>query len=209
MLAGGALATSSCESLFMSFENKAVAYASDADDIQGKRGWFVALGVGLIVLGLAAILAPFYGTMAGTRVFAWLLIFSAFVAAVHAVAAHTWSGAIFQALIAAAYLLVGAWLLGNWVEGILVLTMALIATLYVQGIISVLEALQLRPMQGWKRLLFSGICSIILGAMLWMRFPSSALWAIGLLFGLSLLINGAAFLSLGLGVSGSYAVREK
>ena len=77
--------------------------------------------------------------------------------------------------------------------------MVLIVVLLVQGISSAIEAFQLRPTEGWGWMLASGMVSVILGIMLWQKFPSSALWAIGLLFGLSLVINGSSFVALALG----------
>ncbi len=47
-------------------------------------------------------------------------------------------------------------------------------------------------------MLVSGVSSVLFAIMLWMKFPSSALWAIGLLFGLSLALNGWAFIALAL-----------
>jgi uncharacterized membrane protein HdeD (DUF308 family) len=77
--------------------------------------------------------------------------------------------------------------------------MVLIAVLLAHGLFTAIEAFQIRPTEGWGWMLWSGVASIILGIMLWMKFPSSALWAIGLLFGLSLAINGWSFIALALG----------
>lgn len=174
----------------------------DPDQVTAKWGWFLALGIALVILGLAAIAFPLYGSLAGTRVFAWLMIFSGIVAATHAAGVRGWGGVAFQVLIAAVYIIGGLWLLTHMLPGVLTLTVVLIAVLFVQGVFSTVEAVQLRPTEGWKWMLSSGIASIILGFMLWQRFPSSALWAIGLLFGLSLVINGWSFISLALGYRG-------
>ena len=170
-----------------------------ADKIAANWGWFLALGIALIILGAAAISSPFYATLAGARIFGWLMIFSGIVTAVHVARAQGWGGVILQVLIASVYIIGGLWLLTQPLSGALTLTMVLIAVLLVQGIFSAIEALQLRPTEGWGWMLASGMVSVILGIMLWQKFPSSALWAIGLLFGLSLMINGSSFVALALG----------
>lgn len=157
-----------------------------ANTIAANRGWFLALGILLIIVGAAAIMSPFYGTLAGARVFGWILIFSGIMSGVHAFSAQGWGGVILQVLIAILWIAGGIWLLTQPLAGAISLTIVLIAVLLVQGLFTAITAFQIRPTEGWGWMLWSGIASIILGLMLWMRFPSSALWAIGLLFGLGL-----------------------
>jgi uncharacterized membrane protein HdeD (DUF308 family) len=170
-----------------------------ADKIAANWGWFLALGIVLVILGAAAIISPFYGTLAGARVFGWLMIFGGIMTAVHAFGARGWGGVILQGLIAIVWVIGGFWLLTQPLAGAITLTIVLIAVLLVQGLFSVIEAFQIRPTEGWGWMLASGVASVILGIMLWQKFPSSALWAIGLLFGLSLVFNGWSFIALALG----------
>jgi uncharacterized membrane protein HdeD (DUF308 family) len=170
----------------------------DPGKIAANWGWFLALGIVLVILGTAAFMFPLYGTLAGARVFGWIMIISGIMAAVHAFGAQGWGGVLLQALIAIVYVIGGFWLLTQPLAGAVTLTLVLIAVLFGQGLFSAIEAFQIRPTEGWGWMLASGVASIILGSMLWMKFPSSALWAIGLLFGLSLAINGWSFIALAL-----------
>jgi len=172
------------------------------DKIASHRGWFIALGIVLVILGIAALLFPFYGSLAGARLFGWIMVFSGIATAVHAFSARGWGGVLLQILIAIAYVIGGVWLLAQPLAGVATLTLVLIAVLFGQGILSAIEGLQLRPADGWGWMLASGVASIILGIMLWMEFPSSAIWAIGLLFGISLVMNGWSFIILALSARG-------
>ena len=58
----------------------------------------------------------------------------------------------------------------------------------------------MRPLPGWGWLLFDGILSTVLGFMLWIQFPSSALWALGILAGISILISGWTMTMLGVAI---------
>jgi len=182
----------------MSQQGSSTAATEMADKIAANWGWFLALGIVLIILGTAAIVSPFYGTLAGARVFGWLMFFGGVVTAVHAFSARGWGGVILQVLIAIVWIIGGIWLLTQPLAGAITLTIVLIAVLLVQGLFSAIEAFQIRPTEGWGWMLASGIASIILGIMLWMKFPSSALWAIGLLFGFGLIFNGWSFVALAL-----------
>jgi uncharacterized membrane protein HdeD (DUF308 family) len=170
-----------------------------ADKIAANWGWFLALGAALVIFGTAAIVSPLYGTTAGARIFAWLMFFGGIATAVHAFSARGWSGVIFQVIIAIVYIAGGIWLLSQPLSGALPLTLVLIWVMLIHGLFTVLESLQIRPAEGWGWMLVSGGASVLLAIMLWMKFPSSALWAIGLLFGLSLVINGWSFVALALG----------
>jgi uncharacterized membrane protein HdeD (DUF308 family) len=44
----------------------------------------------------------------------------------------------------------------------------------------------------------SGIIDVILGVMIWLGWPASALWVIGLFLGISLLFRGFNWIGLGL-----------
>ena len=58
----------------------------------------------------------------------------------------------------------------------------------------------MRPHPGWGWLLFDGILSVVLGLMLWVQFPSSALWALGILAGISILLSGWTMVMLGVAI---------
>ncbi len=62
---------------------------------------------------------------------------------------------------------------------------------------------QIRPADGWGWALFSGILSIVLGAMFWAQAPLSGALAIGILIGIRLLFSGLTLLMFGLAVRGA------
>jgi len=62
-----------------------------------------------------------------------------------------------------------------------------------------IAAFKLRAHAGWVWTLISGVASIVLGAMVYVRWPSDSAWVLGLLFGINMIFSGASFLALGLG----------
>ena len=77
------------------------------------------------------------------------------------------------------------------------LTLILAFYFLFDGISECIAAFQVKPEQGWVWLLIGGIASMALGIMIWRQFPSSAIWAIGLLVGIRLLFAGMSMIMLG------------
>lgn len=70
-------------------------------------------------------------------------------------------------------------------------------TIFVQGIIQVAIAFQLRRLSSnWGWMLTSGIIGIIFGIVVWSNLPSSAIRLIGTLIGINLLLDGVWMLTL-------------
>lgn len=77
------------------------------------------------------------------------------------------------------------------------LTMFVCGYLLFAGFSEVALAFQIKPREGWGWMLFNGVLSIILSAMLWSQFPLSGPMAIGILIGIKLLFSGVAVMMLG------------
>jgi uncharacterized membrane protein HdeD (DUF308 family) len=167
------------------------------DEITRHRGWFIFLGVLLIIAGASAIAFPFLGTLA-VEVWAAIAFAIAGVAqTVHAFAARSWGGFFLGLLVGLLYLATGIVLWVNPIGGIVALTVFLAAVLVVDGLFRSVLAFQIRPREGWIWLLVGGVISIILGLMIWQQLPSSAAWILGLLLGINLVFSGVTFVMLG------------
>jgi uncharacterized membrane protein HdeD (DUF308 family) len=78
------------------------------------------------------------------------------------------------------------------------MTMVLAIYLVISGVFEVMMAFQIKPVKGWGWALFSGVISILLGAMIWSQFPVSGLWTVGTLIGIKLFFSGWTLLMFGL-----------
>jgi uncharacterized membrane protein HdeD (DUF308 family) len=61
----------------------------------------------------------------------------------------------------------------------------------VQGVISILGALQLRPVPGWGWWLFDGVITLLLAFLIFSGWPQNSVRIIALLVGIVLIISGA------------------
>ncbi len=84
----------------------------------------------------------------------------------------------------------GGFMLTQPLEGLGALTLFLAAYFMVTGFLELIAAMQIRPTQGWGWLLFNGVVTLALGLIIWRQFPVSGVWAVGLLFGIKLMMSG-------------------
>jgi uncharacterized membrane protein HdeD (DUF308 family) len=165
-------------------------------------GWLLALGIGLIVLGLLDIAVPMIATLAIGIFLGWLLLIGGVAQILHAFSARGWRGFALHLLGGVVYLLAGGWMIFNPLLGALALTLMLAAFLLIQGIFQIVLALRIRPARGWGWPLASGLVTVLLAVLIYAGWPGSALWVIGLLVGIHLLMSGLSLTMLALAARG-------
>lgn len=156
------------------------------------RGGLLALGLLLIFAGFLAIGLPFATAIAVDMLVAWFLLMSGIVQLAHSFSSREWGGSLLRILWSLLYLVAGFYMLVHPLRGVATLTLFLAVLFLVEGVLKIVAAIQLRSAMRWGWLLVNGILAIIIGEMVWMQWPSSSLWAIGLLVGINILFTGFA-----------------
>jgi uncharacterized membrane protein HdeD (DUF308 family) len=89
-------------------------------------------------------------------------------------------------------------------SGVLSLTLILIVFFVVEGVASVMFALEhKRELSGqWGFMLLSGIVDLILAGIIFAGLPGTAAWALGLLVGINMLFGGSALIAMALHARG-------
>jgi uncharacterized membrane protein HdeD (DUF308 family) len=157
-------------------------------------------GVSLIILGMLAVGSPFVAAVAVNVVLAWLIVFAG---AVHlTVAFHTREAGslIWRLLVGLAYVFFGVYLLARPALGVASLTLVLASLFLVEGVLNIILFFRIRSLQGSSWVLIDGIITLLLGLMIYTQWPSSSLWAIGTLVGVSMIISGVTRVMLSLAV---------
>lgn len=161
-------------------------------------GWSIGISVLMIIAGILAIAIPPVAGLAVLLVVAWLLIFSGVFHFVFAWHTRTAGGLVWELLLGILYIVVGAYALAHPAAGLASLTLLLAAYLFIEGVLEIVESFRLRPMRGSGWLLFDGIITLILGALIWRHWPSTTGWVIGMLVGISMLFSGISRLGIAL-----------
>jgi len=155
-------------------------------------GLFLGEGIVLILLGTLAVLIPELASVAATVVFGWIQLISGVVGLIATFRARGSPGFVWSLISAILGIAAGAVLLSMPVQGTLTLTAVLIAFLLVEGVATLLFALEHRKGSSgrWSWVLTSGIVDLVLALMLLAGLPGTAVWALGLLIGINMIFGG-------------------
>ena len=162
--------------------------------------FYLIEGIILIALGAAAIVVPPIATLAVTIFVGWLFLISGLVGLymtyrTRGVPGFWWS--FFSAILAVA---VGGLLIARPISGAFSLTFLLITFFVIEGVVSVMFALDhRRELPGaWGWMLASGIVDLVLATIIFAGLPGTAAWAIGLLVGINMTFGGVALVAMAL-----------
>jgi uncharacterized membrane protein HdeD (DUF308 family) len=158
------------------------------------------LGVLFIVLGLVAIVEPLIAGLAIAVLAGWLLILGGVTHAVSAVRGSGGRRTGWHVLLAVLYLVGGAYFLTHPLLGLSTLTLFLATILLIEGVVWIAAYFQGRSEQGTVWLLLNGVITLLLGLMIWAQWPSSTVWAIGIIFGVNLVMTGMSLIFAGAAV---------
>jgi uncharacterized membrane protein HdeD (DUF308 family) len=171
-----------------------------AGAIHEHWGMFLAEGIILVLLGLAAILVPLVATLALTIIIGWIFLVSGIMGLITTFWARQAPG-FWWALISAIIGIAAGIVLLLWpVSGSVSLTLVLIAFFVIEGIASIMYAIEHRnQLTGrWVWMLVSGIVDLILAGIIFAGLPGTALWALGLLVGINMVFGGVALIGMAL-----------
>ena len=159
---------------------------------------FLAEGILLVVLGILAIVVPQVATFAVTIFLGWLFLISGVVGLITTYMARQAPGFWWSLLSAAIAVLAGLILLARPATGILSLTYVLIAFFIIEGVVTIMYALEhKKELSGrWAWMLASGIIDLILAGIIFAGLPGTALWALGLLVGINMLFGGTSMIAM-------------
>jgi uncharacterized membrane protein HdeD (DUF308 family) len=158
--------------------------------------WLVFLiqGVIMTILGVLAVIWPQISTVAVDVYVGWLFLLSGAVGLVTMFFSPNVSAFMWSLLTAALSLFVGILLLWHPVEGVISLTLVLIAFFIAEGIFQIIASFGYRIAfpDSWGWMLASGIADLILAALIITGWPATASWALGLIVGINLITSGIA-----------------
>jgi uncharacterized membrane protein HdeD (DUF308 family) len=174
--------------------------ATVAQEIRRSNTSSIVLSVLLMITGvLAMFIAPIAG-LTVTLLFGWLLIFAGVLHLGFARRGQKASIVVGEILLAIAFAAIGVYMLARPLAGLASLTLVIAAYLLVKGVLEGVMAFTLRPAPGSGWLLFDGILTIVVAAIIGGGWPASAAWAVGVLVGVALLSSGLARLMVSVAV---------
>jgi uncharacterized membrane protein HdeD (DUF308 family) len=171
--------------------------------IQENWGWFLALGIALVLGGMILIAAPLATSIAVTILIAAVLFVGGLVQIYQAFKTQGTAAFIWNMITGVIAVIGGVVIYVNPLAGTLALTLVIAAVFAAQGISQIVMAFKLKPHEGWVWVLIAGVVSLAAGVMIWMDLPGSAAWALGLIAGITVLINGWSYIAIALAARAS------
>jgi len=161
---------------------------------------FLIEGIILVVLGLLAVAVPIVAGLAVAILFGWLFLISGIVGLVTTIAMRRAPGFWWSLLSAVLGIAVGGWLLVQPALGLVSLTYLLIAFFIIEGIATIMFALEHKgALSGrWGWMLVSGIVDLFLAAVILVGLPGTVAWALGLIVGINMVFGGASMIGMAL-----------
>lgn len=164
---------------------------------EGASGRGVFWSILTLLCGAFAIAAPVLSGLAVTWLLGATLLAGGVSMGVFAWRAPSLGGAVLKLLFAGLTVLVGIAVVAQPGLALAQLTVLLGVYFIVDGVVSMIVAWNVKPLNGWGWMTLNGAVSIALGYLILSGWPASALWAVGLLVGIRLLFTGVTMFTLG------------
>lgn len=152
----------------------------------------------IMIVGTLAIMLPVASSFGVGRFVGWLMVFDSVAQGIHAFRSKGIGRLSWKLLIATLYFTAGIYFLLHPFLAVAALTLALAMFFLVHGALDLFSYLTSRKAGRSIWVLFNGLISIILGALIWRHWPSSSLWALGQLLGIGMLMTGVTRLMMAL-----------
>ena len=174
--------------------------ASAANSLHAHWVFFLVEGIVLLGLGMTAIIVPPLATVTVEILIGWLVLLSGILGLAMTLRTRAAPGFGWSLLSAVVGIVAGIVLLEWPLSGAVSLTVVLTVFLALEGVATILYALDHRRelTARWGLMLASGVVDLILAGMIFAGLPATAAWAIGLLVGINLVFGGVALIAMAL-----------
>lgn len=170
--------------------------------LKRATGASLALSGLLILFGILAITLPIVSSIGVAILIGWLVVLDGIAQFFHAFQSKGIGHIVWKVLVAVFYVAAGIYLLNHPALGAAGLALALGIFLFAEGVADVIAYFSTRKSGSSVWVLVDGIVTLVLGWMIWNRWPSNSLWVIGTLVGISMVMTGATRLMM------AWAVRK-
>ncbi len=168
--------------------------------LHAKWGWIVALGIVYLVAGIIALGSVFAATVASVFVVGIMMMIAGIAEVINAFQVKTWGKFTFWLLLGILYIVAGFVAWDNPLLTAVWLTLFLGAALVASGIVRIFLGFNMKAGSPWMWVVVSGLITLVLGVIILVHWPFSAVYTLGIFLGVDLVFAGASWIGLGLGL---------
>ena len=173
---------------------------SDTAPLRAKSGWIIALGVVYLIAGFIALGSVAMATVASVLVVGVMMIIAGVAEVFSAFQIKSWGKFLLWALLGVLYIFAGFVTFENPLLAAVLLTLILGASLVASGIMRIFLGFSMKRETPWIWVVLSGVITLLLGLLILARWPVSSLYILGLFLGIDLIMAGAGWIGIGLGL---------
>ena len=173
---------------------------SDTAPLRAKWGWIVALGVVYLIAGFIALGSVAMATVASVLIVGVMMIIAGVAEVISAFQIKSWGKFLLWVLLGLLYVVAGFVTFQNPLLAAVLLTLVLGASLVASGIMRIILAFSMKREAPWIWVALSGVITLLLGVLILARWPVSSLYILGLFLGIDLIMAGAGWVGIGLGL---------
>ena len=161
-----------------------------------KSGWFLLLGIVYVFAGVVAIGSPLVITLLSVLFFGVVLVVAGAAGLIHAFWARGWDGFAVQLLAGILASVMGILLISDAAAGAAVITIILATYFLISGFFRIGFAATHPRLPHRGSLFLSGAITGLLGILITVHWPGSAMWVIGTFVGIDLIFYGISMIVL-------------
>jgi uncharacterized membrane protein HdeD (DUF308 family) len=165
--------------------------------LRPKWGWCVALGIGLLICGIIALLSLVVATAVTVIWVGTMMIIGGMIEIIHGFQMKSWGRSILWVVTGGLYVIGGFFAILNPLLASLVLTLILGIALIIAGIRRIALGLHIKGGGHSGLIMLSGALTLLFGLIILVHWPLSSLYALGIILGVDLIQAGAGWLNLG------------
>ncbi|CDZ73062.1 HdeD protein [Neorhizobium galegae bv. orientalis] len=172
--------------------------APSVSTVRDKWGWFLALGILLLVFGFIALANLFVATVASVFYIGMMMLVGGIAYLVHAFQVKGWDHILFWAASGILYTIAGLLAFWNPALTAVIVTFFMAVALIVAGMFRIWVGFRMRPMRGSGWVIFGGVITALAGLVIALGWPVNSLWILGLFLAIDLTMQGWALIAVAL-----------
>ncbi len=164
------------------------------EDHSKNWGWFLALGILMMIGGASAIFAPFLVSLVVETIVGVFLVIGGLVMLVQVFTTKDgWRARLGYMILGIFNTFAGLLLLFRPLDGLIALTLVLIGALLINGLLRIAIGVMARPEAGSGWVIFAGVISVLASIYLISLYPQVSVVLLGVFAGVSLIGEGAGY----------------
>ncbi len=174
--------------------------APELAPLRAKCGWIIALGVIYTIAGVIALGSVLMATVASVYFVGIMMVIAGVAEVINAFQVKTWGRFLVWLLLGALYIVAGFAAFENPLLAAALLTLVLAFALIISGVTRIVLAFGMKGTAPWMWVALSGVITLLLGLIIVAHWPVSSLYVLGLFLGIDLVMAGASWIGIGLGL---------